>query len=176
MTNKKYSLLIILLIIFILTTLGLSIFLMVPKYENITYIKDNFTGSIQNDDIRIKTFILKIFSDDGEIVDLMDYELSSYGQPGLIIVSGNSKQFRTTNNMIRLYYKYDVQVISTNTYLNDDGFAELEYEFLDNGLVYFKSLINNTVNETNQANFYFNMPNNIGVRLSFERKSERVRI
>lgn len=175
MTKKKYNTAVFLFVIFLLTTIGLLVYLFVPKYGDITYLVNNYTGSTANDDVHYKTFILKILGDEGELIDLIYYDLNTYSLQGRL-VSWNSDKFIAKNNKIKFYYKYDAYISSSGSYFSGDDFVELEYSILDNGLVYFDSLLNDKGDESNLATYYFNMNNNIGVRLSFKQQIEKVRL
>lgn len=157
----------ILFLIFFVSTIVLGIItfnLVKPKYNEQIYIYDYFTETIMDDNLQYKTMILKVFADNGEIINLLDYNFDTYAPPKLLMFDSRKSTFIAESNLLRLYYEYDVKVISLNSYLSDNGFINLEYYFLDNGQVYFTELENEVYLDHNMATLYLNKNCNIGIR------------
>ncbi len=177
MNTKKINItFLVLMIVFAITSISL---LGLYTYEKkkastitINYISNYYTETYTTDLVKFKTIILKVFSDDGTIYDLLNFQYSSYwsGVNGVVSVSKfqGSEKIVTTSNTLKLYFEYDVQVNSTGEILSDHFFYELEYEVLENGQLYFPSLINETYLNHNMASCLINSTYKIGFRLRLD--------
>ncbi len=169
--KKVYA---ILMIVFIITT-GLFATLFFVQYdkaneeEKMAVIENHYTQVVMTDNICYKTFILKVFDDNGEIYSLLDYENTKYFPPSTLFCTLLGA-FITKTDTLRMYYEYEAMEVSTRKTYSDHDFIDLKYNVLDNGQLYFPSYKNEVYQDRNMLTYYLNRNLNIAFQMRLDYK------